>query len=398
MIEHWLWLADRPRLGAIRAGELLARFGSAEAIYQTSDEALARAGVKPSVRAALADRSLAAAQKRFADCRAAGVRVLIPGDGEYPDRLRQQADAPVVLYAVGRMPDLENTPCIGLVGARDADGRGLELARRLGWQIAGCGGTVVTGMARGIDAMSALGALDRGGPVIGVLGCGVDVVYPKENAAVLARVAESGCLVSEYPPGAAPLARRFPARNRIISALSDGVVVVQAAENSGAMITARWAAEQGRDVFAVPGPAGDPRSRGCSELLRNGALLAECGWDVLREYEYRYPAAVREYHGRPPAAELPAPAERDRPVRPASVPEKQTPAERNPVPGVQSRDFSGLTEPQRRIVQTLLCGPMQLDALIDRAGLPAGQVLSQLTLLELRGVVRRDPGKFYALI
>ena len=196
MIEHWLWLADRPRLGAIRAGELLARFGSAEAIYQTSDEALARAGVKPSVRAALADRSLAAAQKRFADCRAAGVRVLIPGDGEYPDRLRQQADAPVVLYAVGRMPDLEQAPCVGLVGARDADGRGLELARRLGWQIAGCGGTVVTGMARGIDAMSALGALDRGGPVIGVLGCGVDVVYPKENAAVLARVAESGCLVS----------------------------------------------------------------------------------------------------------------------------------------------------------------------------------------------------------
>ena len=234
MIEHWLWLADRPRLGAIRAGELLARYGSAEAIYQTSDEALARAGVKPSVRAALADRDLSAAQKRFADCRAAGVRVLIPGDGEYPDRLRQQADAPVVLYAVGRMPDLEQAPCVGLVGARDADGRGLELARRLGWQIAGCGGTVVTGMARGIDAMSALGALDRGGPVIGVLGCGVDVVYPKENAAVLARVAESGCLVSEYPPGAAPLARRFPARNRIISALSDGLVVVQAAANRAA--------------------------------------------------------------------------------------------------------------------------------------------------------------------
>ena len=208
-------------------------------------------------------------------------------------------------------------------------------------------------------------------------------------------MAESGCLISEYPPGAAPISGRFPARNRIISALSDGVVVVQASADSGALITARWAADQGRDVFAVPGPAGDPLSRGCNDLLRSGALLAECGWDVLREYEYRYPAAVREYHGRPPAeavsaAEPPAPAKLARQPKQSAQPASE--------PSAPARDWSGLPEPQRRIAESLSNGPLQLDALIDRTGLPAAQVLSQLTLLELRGVVRRDPGKIYALI
>ena len=394
MILHWIWLAERPNLGAVRAGTLLARFGTAEAIYQTSDEDLARAGVSAAVRRSLSDRDLAGAEAIYTACRTAGIRVLIPGDGEYPERLRQLSDAPVVLYAVGRMPDPEKAPCIGLVGARRADARGLTLARRLGWQIAGCGGTVVTGMALGIDGEGALGALDRGGPVIGVLGCGVDVVYPKKNAAIFARVAESGCLISEYPPGAAPISGRFPARNRIISALSDGVVVVQASADSGALITARWAADQGRDVFAVPGPAGDPLSRGCNDLLRSGALLAECGWDVLREYEYRYPAAVREYHGRPPAeaasaAEPPAPAKLARQPKQSAQPASE--------PSAPARDWSGLPEPQRRIAESLSNGPLQLDALIDRTGLPAAQVLSQLTLLELRGVVRREPGKIYTL-
>ncbi len=238
-------------------------------------------------------------------------------------------------------------------------------------------------MARGVDAFAARGALEQGGPVVGVLGCGADVVYPPENAGLFAQVAEQGCLISEYPPGVQPNARHFPARNRIISGLSDGVVVVQASERSGALITARWAAEQGRDVFAVPGPAGEPLSRGCNQLLRDGAALAETGWDVLREYEFRYPGAVRMQNAK-----------------------RKTQNEASPVGAATGRppevhaaelELSALAPVQRQIAEALLNGPLQLDALIDKTGLPAAQILPQLTVLQIKKILSQQPGKIYKL-
>lgn len=399
MTEHWIWLAHRPGIGPIGAAQLIDFFGSAEAVFAADAETLSRAGLDGKTRTALLDKDLSAAERVLDTCLARGIRVLHPGDGDYPERLRQIGGAPTVLYCVGRLPDFSGQPCIGAVGTRRANAWGLHTARLLGWQIAGCGGVLVTGMAAGIDGEAARGALDRGGRVVGVLGCGVDVVYPKENRAVFERVAEQGCLLSEYPPGAEPRARYFPARNRIISALSDGVVVVQAGERSGALITARWAADQGRDVFAVPGSAGDALSRGCNTLLREGAILAECGWDVMREYEYRYPAAVREYHGRPEPGPQPAQPARtagaERPKKPASAAAKvcsEKPASAAPLPDPPP------TEPvQRRIAELLSAGPLQLDGLIAALDLPAARVLSQLTLMEVRGLVVRAPGKIYTL-
>ena len=377
MTEHWIWLTELPGLGPVNAKRLLRRFGSPEAIYAADASTLRREGLGDRLCEILSRKDLSRAEEIRTRCREGGIRVLHLGEADYPARLRVTVDAPTVLYCIGRLPDLEKQPCIGLVGARAANDWGRETALRLGWQVAGCGAVVVTGMARGVDAAAANGALDRGAPVLGILGGGVDVVYPQENRALFLRVAEQGCLLSEYPPGTAPDARHFPARNRIISALSDGVVVVQAKERSGALITARWAADQGRDVFAVPGPAGEALSRGCNQLLREGALLAECGWDVLREYEYRYPTTVREYHGRPHSSAEPEP------IR--SEPEAAAP------------DLSGLTPLQCRIVEALLSGSLQLDLLIDELNLPASQVLAQMTLLEIRGVVRCSPGKIYAL-
>lgn len=405
MIVHWIWLTGLPRLGPVRQRKLLEQFGSAEAVYAADEAALRRAGLSEAAVQAVLRRDLTGAERILQACEAGGIRVLTWKDSDYPEPLRAAEDAPLVLYLRGSLPDLGKRPCVGLVGAREADERGLALARQLGWQIAGCGGIVVTGMARGVDAWAASGALDFGGPVVGVLGCGADVVYPKEEAALFAQTVAQGCVISEYPPGTAPNAKHFPARNRIISALSDAVAVVQAAEQSGALITARCAADQGRDVFAVPGPAGDPRSRGCSQLLRQGALLAECGWDIVSEYEYRYPGSVREYHGRPWVRRDRGPGPSSPSVPAGALSAGTAPAAAAPGPAAGANQppvrpqvrTEGLSEIQLRIVQTLQAGPLQLDALIDRLGLPAARILPELTLLQIRGVLRQKPGRVFEL-
>ena len=404
---YWIWLTQRKGLGAAGQKKLLNSFGTPKDVFAADEEALERAGIAQTVRKSLLDRDLERARAVLKRCAETGVRVLTLGDSDYPTRLRLLEDAPALLYCRGQLPP-EDRPAIGLVGSREADDRGLEAALRLGREIAACGGRVATGMARGIDAQGALGALAQGGQVIGVLGCGVDVVYPKENAALFARVPEQGCLISEYPPGTAPNARNFPVRNRLISALSDAVAVVRAREQSGALITARRAAEQGREVFALPGDPADPGSRGCNALLREGALAAESGWDILRHYEYRYPGAVSmqtakckmqnegtgnvrggvpdapQASSRCRAGENAAPDDRKDCTLPSATPKAVL-------------DLSRLSPVQRQIAEALSEGPMQLDALIDRLGLPASQVLTQLTLLQVKKIVIQKPGKLYEL-
>lgn len=392
--------------------KLLALAGSPEALYGADENALQRLGLSPTLRKTLLDKELEPAQGILEACRQAAIKLLPLTAEAYPSGLRQTPDAPILLYCRGTLPPAGQQPWIGLVGAREADRRGLTLARRFGAEIAACGGLVVTGMARGIDAEAATGALEQESPVVGVLGCGADVIYPKENARLFARVAERGCLVSEYPPGVRPDARHFPARNRIISALSDGVVVVQAAEGSGALITARWAAEQGRDLFSVPGPAGEPLSRGCNQLLREGAILTESGLDVMREYLFRYPETVRiqeakrnaqgqgsgiRYRGsgdESGAQGVPRDkaegAVMSRP-QPAADPENAAEAH------IAHLSMEGLTPVQTAIVTALQDGPLQLDALIARTGLPAAQVLPQLTVLQIKEIISQKPGKIYEL-
>ena len=377
----WIWLTLCRRLGTRGQRALLREFGSPATIYEADAEAFARAGLSPALQKALLDKDLGPARAVLTRCEKTGVRAVTLADEAYPPRLRQMEDAPIVLYCKGTLPG-EERPVIGLVGARNADAQGLALARRLGREIAACGGSVTTGIARGIDAESAEGALECGGAVIGVLGCGPDRVYPAENAALFARVAAQGCLVSEYPPGTAPNARNFPVRNRLISALADGVVVIRAAEHSGSLITARWAAEQGRDVFAVPGAPADPLSRGSNALLREGALAVETGWDVLRRYEYRYPGVLHEEICPPASAGVSCPP----PARQAAGKRQQ-----------QAVSDMALTPAQEAIVTALRDGPLQLDALIDRTGLPAAKVLPQLTLLQIKKTVLQKPGKQYEL-
>lgn len=286
------------------------------------------------------------------------------GDRLYPPTLRHVFDPPRRLWvrgALARRLEALAAPSIAVVGSRDATAYGLAMARELGRGLAEAGLTVVSGLALGIDGAAHRGALEAGGSTVAVTGAGTDVVYPRQHAALRSEILRHGALVAELPPGTPPLRAHFPRRNRIISGLSLGVVVVEATLRSGSLVTARHALEQGREVFAVPGPARAPRSRGPHELLRRGARLVESVEDVLAEL----PEGIAR---RPEAAGAPAAGR----------------------PGLAAEDAL--------LLEALRAGAATPDALVVRLGTEVAEVLRRLVALELRGLVSRGPGGRYAAV
>jgi DNA processing protein len=271
-----LRLARTDRVGPVAFRQLLQRFGSAEAAVDAWPRLTARAGAA----SPLCETDRVQAELEAGE--AIGGRLLIVGDPDYPAALAAVDPPPPVLWGLGNATLLTARPCIAVVGARVASAGGLRIARGLAAQLGAAGWTVVSGLARGVDGAAHEGALETG--TVAVLGGGVDDVYPPEHADLHRRLAQQGCVVSERPPGARAQAQDFPRRNRIISGLSRGVIVVEAELRSGSLITARLAAEQGREVFAVPGSPLDPRSRGTNDLIRNGAALCEGLEDVQRAF------------------------------------------------------------------------------------------------------------------
>ena len=270
-----LRLARTDRIGPVAFSQLLGRYGSAVRAVEALPDLVRKSGaaaLPPSSEAV--ERELAAGDRL-------GARLLVLGDADYPQMLAELDPAPPVLWTRGRA-ELLNRPAVAIVGARIASAGGQRIARGLAQQLGQAGHVVVSGMARGIDGAAHEGALPTG--TVAVLGGGVDDIYPPEHADLYARLVDQGCVVSESPIGARAQARDFPRRNRIISGLSRGVVVVEAEIRSGSLITARLAAEQGRDVFAVPGSPLDPRARGPNELLRQGAILCEGIEDIERAF------------------------------------------------------------------------------------------------------------------
>lgn len=270
-----LRLARTDRIGPVAFSQLIGRYGSALNALDALPDLVRKSGsasVPPPVETV--EREIAAGD-------AIGARLLVLGDPDYPEMLATLDPPPPILWTRGRV-DLLNQPSVAIVGARIASAGGQRIARGLAQQLGQAGHVVVSGMARGIDAAAHEGALATG--TVAVLGGGVNDIYPSEHADLYARLTEQGCVVSESPVGARAQARDFPRRNRIISGLSRGVVVVEAEVRSGSLITARLAAEQGRDVFAVPGSPLDPRARGPNELLRQGAILCEGVEDIDRAF------------------------------------------------------------------------------------------------------------------
>jgi DNA processing protein len=305
------------------------------------------------------------AEAEIAQAQALGARHLHMGEPGYPASLASTEDAPPVLLLIGNAQLLDK-PMVGIVGARNASTNGRRLAREIAAGIAEGGFAVASGMARGIDAAAHEGALDGG--TVAVLAGGPDIVYPKENQALYKELVERGAILAETPPGLTPQARHFPRRNRIISGLSLGVVVVEAAQRSGSLITARLANEQGREVMAVPGSPLDPRCRGTNGLIRNGATMVENAEDVLSVVKAMHGGALAE----PPSQDFSDGAA----ARAGSVPD-------------DVRD---------RIVEALGPSPAPVDAIIRDLGLPAPIVLTVLLELELAGKLERQPGNMAALV
>lgn len=414
MLIHWIWFATRIGMGDKIKSVLLSHFEEPEAIYFAPELEFERfKDLSGSAVESLMDKDLTKCEAILRKCQEKGIHILTYQDAAYPARLKNIPDPPMVLYYKGTLPAFDELPAIGVVGTRKASLYGLTTAKRMGYQIAACGGTVVSGVAEGIDGVAMKGALTAGGTVVGILGCGADVIYPSSNRWLYADTEKYGCLLTEFPPGTPPLARNFPRRNRIISGLSCGVLVVEAPPRSGALITASLAADQGRDVFVVPANIDVETAKGSNALMRDGAIPVSSGWDILSEYRHQFPGKVRE---RRTAVTLTANAEelsreREEPALVAEQPRKQR--EKNEKKALFRKkvidngeksaysDFkktqTALTPDEQTIVDGLAGGKKLVDDLIAESGKSSGAVLSSLTMLEVKGVVRRLPGRYVEL-
>ena len=396
-LKYWLWLTSLEGLTIRQRLALLEHFGQPEKIYfgESGEYALVE-GMTRQGLTALEDKSLDRADKILGDCERLGLQILTIRDAAYPDRLRNISDPPLVLYVQGRMPLFDDEVAIAMVGSRKASPYAQMMGEKLAFQMAGLGALIVSGLAAGGDAAAHRGALRAGGFTAAVIGGGHDIIYPRENRSLYQDIGVRGVILSEYPPGTPHEGAHFPVRNRIISGLCLGTVVIEAPERSGTLITVNHALDQGRDVFALPGQADDWHCTGSNRLLRDGAGVVIDGWDVLSCYAARFPHKLRPFRAEEPrhfgGGEKEVETQK---AAPAKAPEAPPPAP--PKPALDLSGDHGLTDDQVRIVRTLGERTMQVDDIIEETEIPARRVLSALTMLELDGVVEQSSGKRFAL-
>ena len=353
LIEH---------VGPIRLRQLLEHFGEAPEILRASRQQLLQVrNIGEETAEAIANWEktidLNGELKRIGEF---GCRIVAQADAEYPELLRQIYDPPILLYVKGQLlPKDKNA--VAMVGSRMTTHYGMEAARRLAYQLAYVGVTVVSGAARGIDSAAHQGALSGKGRTIAVLGTGINLVFPSENRELYERIASNGALITQFPFNRKPDKQSFPIRNRIVAGMTLGTVVVEANLTSGALITANFAVEYGRQVFAVPGRIDSPRSKGCHELIKKGAKLCESAEDILSEFEYLFPAS-----NRPPSA-----------------------SETGVLPAIE------LSENEQKVYDALDHEESSIDEVIRRSGLPSSAVSVALLSLEMKRVVRQLPGKLF---
>ena len=364
-LDLWVWLTSIAGLGSIKITKLIETFGNPENIWDLKGEDYISCGFlnKNDVEQIL-KKDLKVAREIINTCKSLNIDIITISDSKYPNRLKQIPDPPYVLYSIGKIPD-DILPHVGIVGSRKGTYYGRSLAVEFAFQLSREGVVIVSGMARGIDTCAHKGALKAGGITAAVLGCGVDIPYPKENMEIMKYIAKSGVILSEYPPGTHPVSGNFPARNRIISGLCDIILVIEAGVRSGALITADFALEQGREVMAIPGNIDSFYSKGTNNLIKQGAKPVSCIDDVLEEL--RVYAAVSPNN--------------DKYV-------DETMLENNG--GVQKYD---LTDNESKIMNCLSKTPLHIDSLCRSTGCSIKELNSILTMLELRGLVTQLPGK-----
>jgi len=359
-LEYLLALNSIPDVGFVRINNLAKRFGGIKQIFGAGRSELEEVEkIGPKIAAAIinCDKEKALARETELIERY-GVKVISYFDEDYPANLKEIYDPPVILYVKGELKD-DDRYSIGIVGSRHASRYGLQTAERLGCELAAMGITVVSGLARGIDAAGHRGALKAKGRTIAVLGSGLAKVYPEEHIRLADDIIRDGAVVSEFPMATEPYKDNFPRRNRIISGLSLGVIVVEAAKNSGALITTDFALEQGRELFAVPGQAQAATAAGTNMLIRQGAKLVESADDVIEEL-----GDVIKGHMKA-------------------------------APAVKDLSVKGTDAREEKVLGALSDDPVSIDDIVDEAGLPVVEAMDCLTRLELKGIVAQLPGKSY---
>ena len=357
-LEYWLILNSIKGLSIQVKLETLSLFGNPLEIYKADKEAVLRAGFTQENYEALHSQYIQDEAKRILEyCNKNNIRILTLEDEEYPELLKYIYDPPIILYVRGTIPKLN---AVAMVGSRKASGYGIETAVKLSSQLALSGILVVSGLARGIDTASHCGALKENSPTIAVLGCGVDITYPPENLSLMERIIDQGAVVSEYPPGTRPAPYNFPSRNRIISGMSSGTVVVEAGVKSGSLITAKYALEQGREVFAVPGNINHLNSQGTNMLIKDGAKVVMNVDDILEELNFGI----------------------------APIDTKKA----------ENSSFYKLEESSKRIVTALKLEDLYDEELSNKTSIPLNELYKLLLDLELKGIVKKSLTGKYMLI
>ena len=384
-LKYWVWLSCVVGVRPVMKVRLARTMGGPEAVFFAKKSELLEAEplLTDTEANKLMDKSMEKPSKALSYCQEHGIQILTVQDADYPDRLRQIADPPPVLYVWGKLPPVDDRALIAVVGTRRATPYGLKMAGIMGRDLALGGAIVTSGLAEGCDGAAMEAALRAGGLSVGVLGTAIDEVYPAKNRWLFDAVKAQGAVISEYAPGMRTFPSDFKQRNRIISGLSLGVVIVEAPLHSGTRNTADHALEQNRDVFAVPGNADAPASAGCNELIMQGAVPVTGAAAVLRAYSARsdlFPQEPGEIHIK---------KEIDKPKDIVYIDVTEAP------PPDPDR-WKDLPEPQRKVMEALTGKDMHADELIAATGLSAPEILSALTMLQLAGHVVQGDGKRYS--
>jgi DNA processing protein len=384
MLKYWLWLTAL--MTPLKTAKLMQRFATPEQVFFASKKEFLELGFLATEDIELlSKKSFDMSEHILEQCDIKNIGIITMQDAHYPRRLRDIDDPPGVLYIKGSLNALSIEPAVGIVGTRDATPYGLNAAAMFSYNLAKSGLVIISGLAKGIDTIAHQGALRANRPTVAVLGCGADVVYPSENEPLYNDIINLGAVITEFPPGTRPLGAHFPKRNRLISGLSVGVLIVEAPLKSGALITARVAQEQGRDVFAVPGAIDAPNSVGCNRLIRDFAVLASEPSDILSEYILQYPVELG--------------ARRETPKLPKAEPHKGEPrssAGAHCAPP-QAAISAELTDTQAAIVKILRKGPLSPDDICAALEIEMREVLSELTMLEIEGAVVSNSAGIYSI-
>ncbi len=432
-VAKWIWFAERCGVGSSNMIGIYTKFNGIRELYLADHDEYIANEISERMAESLSDKALDRAYEIIKFCESEGIGILTYSSDGYPKSLRSLKDPPAVLYYIGKLPDFNRHLCISAVGTRKMSEYGMRAAYKIAYEMAAAGTIIVSGMALGIDSVAASAAIRAGGSTIAILGCGIDVVYPREHKRLYDSIRERGALISEYPPSTEPRGYNFPIRNRLISGISQGTVVIDAPVGSGALITAKTAILQGRDIYAVPSNIDSENSSGTNGLIRDGAQAVTTGYDIIKNYAYIFSDTldIQKLRAAEKRSEFDPSVPSSLGVRArGAAPAFGGISEKNErrASAIASNDGAGLTEygkkakarsgvddtatehaendnsrealeslseKQRKIFDEIpLDRAIPADYLIN-TGFQLGEVMSALTMLEIKGLISSLPGGLY---